>query len=52
MPQWAWSISLLGVVVLLFVFLYRVGGGEPLDREDSGDGHDVGSGHGGHGGDD
>jgi hypothetical protein len=52
LPQWAWSAASIVVVVLLFVFLYKVGGGEPLDRQDSGAGHDVGPGHGGHSGDD
>ena len=53
MPQWAWLSLLLGLVVVLFVFTFRVAGGEPLDREDAGGGDEgfrgSGRGHGDHG---
>ena len=50
MPDWGWTAALFAAVILLFVFIYKVAGGEPLDRQDNGGGDDAGhSGH-GHGG--
>jgi hypothetical protein len=38
MPHWAWVALLFGIVVGLFALLMRVGGGEPIDRDDTGGG--------------
>jgi hypothetical protein len=45
MPHWAWVATLLLIVVGLFAFLLRIGGGEPSGREDAGVGDTPGDSH-------
>jgi hypothetical protein len=47
MPHWAWVALVIGGIVALFAFLLRMGGGEPLDRSDTGGGDYPGDSHGG-----
>ena len=38
MPQWIWAGVILLAIVVVFAFLLWIGGGEPLDRDDTGGG--------------
>ena len=50
MPHWAWVALLFLSIVGLIAFILYFGGGEPLEREDSGGGDGFSDGHGhGHG---
>jgi hypothetical protein len=50
MPHWAWVALLFLGIIALFAFILYVGGGEPIDRQDSGAGDAPFDGHGhGHG---
>jgi hypothetical protein len=38
MPQWLWTAGILLAIVVLFAWVLWIGGGEPLDRDDTGGG--------------